>query len=141
MHNKETNRLFTDKSAYHSSRFESLRRDSNFGKVSFIITQLKLESCRYNQDPPLTCKGMDETCKDETCKEKIENLDESSNNKRTNDAKNLQDDKDDKRAKLEEIILSADICTHQSTRTVPLLNCRGSKEISSKLSNLNSGIL
>ncbi|KYQ54119.1 hypothetical protein ALC60_06991 [Trachymyrmex zeteki] len=115
--------------------FQSLRRSKFFGKVSFIITQLKLESCRYNQDPPHTCKGMDEMCK-----EKPEDLaDESSNNERTSDAKNLRDDEDDEKTKRGDIILSAEFCAYQLTKTIPASVCPDSKEISSKLLNLNSG--
>lgn len=83
---------------------------------------------------------MDETCKDETCKEKLEDLaDESSNNKRTSDAKNVQDDEDDEKAKRGEIILNADFCAYQLTSTVPSSDCCDFKETLPKLSNLNSG--
>lgn len=146
---KET-RLFTGKAARHSSRvtFVDIRiaapRLKLFGKVSFIITQLKLESCRYNQDPPLTCKGMDETCTDETCEKKIESLAvESSSHERTSDAKNLQDDEDDERVKRGgEIILSADFGAYRSTRSVSssdAIACRDCKGTSPNLSNCNSG--
>lgn len=85
---------------------------------------------------------MDETCKDEICKEKVENLaDESSNNEsRTNAAKTLRYNEDDERAKQKETILSADFSSYQLTRTeISSSNYCDSKEISSKLSNLNSG--
>jgi len=72
------------------------------------------------------------------CKEKIEDLADESSNKRTNEPKNLQDDEDDEKAKRGEIILSADFCAYQLTRTVPS-DCRDSKETSPKLSNSNSG--
>ncbi|KYM97178.1 hypothetical protein ALC62_12124 [Cyphomyrmex costatus] len=115
--------------------FQSLRRSKLFGKVSFIITQLKLESCRYNQDPPRTCKGMDETCK-----KKLEDLaDESLNNKRRSDAKNLQDDKDDENIKRGDTILSAEFCAYQLTKTIPSSVCPDSKETPLKLLNSNSG--
>lgn len=82
---------------------------------------------------------MDETCEDETGKEKLENLaDESSSSVRTSDAKDLRGDEDGEKAKQEEIILSAEFCNDQLTRTVPSSNCRDSSEISPKLSNLNS---
>ncbi|XP_077258155.1 uncharacterized protein LOC143895152 isoform X2 [Temnothorax americanus] len=90
-------------------------------------------------DPPLTCKGLDETRKDETCEETIESLaDELSNNERTSEAKNLQDDENDEKAERGEIIFDADFCAYQSTKTVPSSDSRDSKGISSKLSNLNS---
>ncbi|XP_071565666.1 uncharacterized protein [Temnothorax nylanderi] len=90
-------------------------------------------------DPPLTCKGMDEARKDETCEKTIESLaDELSNNERTSEAKNLQDDEDDVKAERGEIIFDADFCAYQSTKTVPSSDSRDSKEISLKLSNLNS---
>lgn len=108
-----------------------------FGKVSFIIAQLKLESCRYNQDPPRTCKGMDETSDDETCKEKIEDLADELSHTWTNDAKNRQNDEDDEKTKRGEIILSSDFCAYQLTRTISPSDCRDSKETSLKLSNLN----
>ncbi|XP_011694484.1 PREDICTED: uncharacterized protein LOC105453902 [Wasmannia auropunctata] len=93
-----------------------------------------LESCRYNQDPPRTCEGMDETCR-----EKIEDLaDESSYNERTSDAKNFRDDEDDAKAKRGEIISREDFCAYQLATTVPSPDCRDSEETSPKLSNLNS---
>jgi len=85
---------------------------------------------------------MDETCTDETCKKKIENLAETSNHERTSDAKNLQDDEDNERAKQGEIILSEDFGAYQSTRSVSSTNaiaCYDSKETSPKLSNFNLG--
>lgn len=76
------------------------------------------------------------------CKEKIENLTDEScaNDVWTSDAKNLRCEEDDEKAKQKEIVLSADFCSCQLTRTeVSSSNCRDSKEISPKLSNLNSG--
>lgn len=105
-----------------------------FGKVSFIIAQLKLASCRYNQDSPRTwTKEMNET-------RKIEDLaDESLNNGQTSDAENLQDDKNDQEAKKEKIILSTDFCTYQLAKTISSSDRRDSTEILSKLSNSNLG--
>ena len=77
---------------------------------------------------------------DETYKEKPEDLaDESLNNERTSDAKNLQDDEDDEKTKRGDIILSAEFCAYQLTKTVPSSVYPDSKETSSKLLNLNSG--
>ncbi|XP_011873772.1 PREDICTED: uncharacterized protein LOC105565299 isoform X2 [Vollenhovia emeryi] len=115
--------------------------ESDNAESTHLAKRLEISSTNAEEfmDPPLTCKGMDETCKDETCKEKIENLaDESSNNERTGDAKSLQDDEDDEKAKRREAILSTDCCAYQATRTIPSLDRHDSKEISSQLSNLNS---
>lgn len=130
-------KLLTARRDSQDARVTALRLKL-FGKVSFIIAQLKLESCRYNQDPPRTCKGMDETSKDEMCKEKIEDLaNELSNNERTSHANNLQNDEDDEKAKRGEIILNSDFCAYQLTRTISSSDCHDSKETSLKLSNLN----
>lgn len=104
-----------------------------FGKVSFIIAQLKLASCRYNQDSPRTwTKEMNET-------RKIEDFaDESSNNGQTSDTEVLRDDKN-QGAKNEKIILSTDFCTYQLARTITSLDRRDSMETLSKLSNSNLG--
>lgn len=103
-----------------------------YGKVSFIIAQLKLASCRYNQDSPRTwTKEMNETGK-------IEDLvDESSSNGQTSDTEDLQDDKNDQETKKEKIILSTDFCTYQLTN--PISDRHDSTETLSKLSKSNLG--
>lgn len=103
-----------------------------YGKVSFIIAQLKLASCRYNQDSPRTwTKEMNET-------EKIEDLaDESSNNGQMSDTEDLQDDKNE--IKKEKIILSTDFCTYQLTDIKPISDRHDSTETLSKLSKSNLG--
>ncbi|KAL0104083.1 hypothetical protein PUN28_017050 [Cardiocondyla obscurior] len=90
-------------------------------------------------DPSLTCKGMDETSKDETCEE-IENLaKEQLINEPPDNAKNFQNDKDDEKTKQDEIIFSPDFCIYQLRETM-LPNCHDAKEISSKSLNLNPEI-
>lgn len=136
---KKRNKLFT-KNIFFSNR-KNLR-DSRiivlklklFGKVSFIIAQLKLASCRYNQDSPRTwTKETNET-------RKIEDLaDESSNNEQTSDTEDLQDNRNDQKAKKEKIILSTDFCTYQLARTISPSDHRDSTETLSKLSNSNLG--
>lgn len=105
-----------------------------FGKVSFIIAQFKLASCRYNQDSRTWTKEMNET-------RKIEDFaDESSNSGQriTSDTEDLRDDKNQE-AKNEKIILSTDFCTYQLTRTITPSDRRDSMETLSKLSNSNLG--
>lgn len=117
---------------YQSARHSShLLRLKVFGKVSFIITQLKLASCRYNQDSSCTCKEMNETGK-------IEDPADESNNQQTNfDADNLQDGENHEKAERKKIILSTDHCTYQLARTLSSPDCRDSKEASPKLSKLD----
>lgn len=105
-----------------------------YGKVSFIIAQLKLASCRYNQDSPRTwTKEMNET-------RKIEDFaNESSNNGQTSDTENFRDDKHNQEAKREKIILSTDFCTYQLATTIPSSDRRDSIKVLSKLSNSNLG--
>ncbi|XP_039303901.1 uncharacterized protein LOC105201438 isoform X2 [Solenopsis invicta] len=111
-------------------------RSTDFAKS--LETSSTASNAEEFMDPPHTCKGMDETCQDETCEEKLEDLaDESSNNEGTSDAKDLQDDEgDDEKAKRGEIILNADFCAYQLTSTVPSSGCCDSKETSLKISNL-----
>ncbi|EZA57224.1 hypothetical protein X777_01830 [Ooceraea biroi] len=97
--------------------------------VSFIIAQLKLASCRYNQDSTRTCKEMTET-------RKIEDPADKSNNEQTSNNEDLQDEENNEKAERKKIILSTDHCTYQLARTLSSSNC-DSKEDSLKLSNLN----
>ncbi|XP_018375393.1 PREDICTED: uncharacterized protein LOC108769092 isoform X2 [Trachymyrmex cornetzi] len=116
------------------TRKEDFLESDNAGSIHFKSLEISSTASNAEElmDPPRTCKGMDETCK-----EKPEDLaDESS--KGTNDAKNLQDDEDDEKTKRGDIILSAEFCAYQLTKTVPSSVCSDSKETSSKLLNLNS---
>ncbi|XP_018052481.1 PREDICTED: uncharacterized protein LOC108689971 isoform X1 [Atta colombica] len=117
------------------TRKEDFLESDNVGSVHFKSLEISPMASNAEElmDPPRTCKGMDETCK-----EKPEDLaDESSNNERTSDAKNLRDDEDDEKTKRGDIILSAEFCAYQLTKTVPSSVCPDSKETSSKLLNLN----
>lgn len=105
---------------------ELLFRLKLFGKVSFIIAQLKLASCRYNQDSPRTCERMNET-------KKIENPAGEPNNERENDMKHHQDAED---VKSEEKMLDAGSHTDL---LATLSNCCNSRETSSNVSTLNLG--
>ncbi|XP_036145203.1 uncharacterized protein LOC105831337 isoform X2 [Monomorium pharaonis] len=116
---------------------DSLESD-NVGSTNFaksLGTSSTASNAEELLDPPHTCKGLDETRE-----EKLQDLaDESSNNERTSEARGLQDDEDDERAKeRREIILNADFCAYQLTSTVPLRERCDSEETLSKLSNLNS---
>jgi len=104
-----------------------------FGKVSFIIAQLKLASCRYNQDSSHTCKETNETGK-------IEDPADKSNSERISDAEDLQDGENNGEAERKKVIHGTDYCTYQLTRTSSSPDCHDSKEASSKLSSLNSGM-
>ncbi|XP_018351787.1 PREDICTED: uncharacterized protein LOC108754165 isoform X3 [Trachymyrmex septentrionalis] len=118
------------------TRKEDFFESDNAGSNHFKSLEISSTASNAEEfmDPPRTCKGMDETYK-----EKPEDLaDESLNNERTSDAKNLQDDEDDEKTKRGDIILSAEFCAYQLTKTVPSSVYPDSKETSSKLLNLNS---
>lgn len=99
-----------------------------FGKVSFIIAQLKLASCRYNQDSPRTCKRMNET-------RKIEDSADEPSNERKNDA----DNRDAENVKSEKTTPNADSHTYQLVTMLSPPDCRSSKEVPSNVSDLNLG--
>ncbi|XP_011640143.1 uncharacterized protein LOC105429097 [Pogonomyrmex barbatus] len=115
-------------------RKQDILGSDNVGLIH-IAESFETSSVAWNaeesMDPSRTCEGMSEMRKEE-----IEDLpDETSNNERTSDTKNHQDDKGDGKAKQGKIILSADFCTYQLATAS---SSSDSKETSSKLSNSNS---
>lgn len=105
-----------------------------FWKIKcFIVAQLKLASCRYNQDSPRACRRMNGTRRLED-----EPADEPNHERGSCGAEERQDDKDDDE-KSGKTTSSADSHTYQSARTLSLSDCRDSGEISPNLSNLNLG--
>lgn len=99
-----------------------------FWKSKFY--ELKLASCRYNQDSPRTCEGMNET-------RKIEELANEPIIERTSDAENLRDNEENDETAVERNT-SADSSDCKSAK---IADRRDSVETSPKLSNLDPGKL
>ncbi|XP_072767429.1 uncharacterized protein [Anoplolepis gracilipes] len=114
------------------SSFENDNPESGYFANNIETTSTTWNAEELMDSPHTWTKEMNET-------RKIEDLaDESSkNNGRTSDTEDLRDDKYDKEAKKEKIILSTDFCTYQLARTISSSDCHDSMEPVSKLSNSN----